>query len=208
MLILIFSCFLIWLDLATALSLKQSSIVDIIGSNLADASVDVVPDPSFYSGASDVIKGIAQVPGPSRVLNSRLLDPAVQRANSCDRNFGTTCPQGFMNIGAVKGGSAEVCRAAVTYDTPCNSEVYDFNSMTIAEKARWSDQCLAFWPCRKCERQYENSCPRDWIVAGEGKCAPTLAYSGPCDHTMNFKNFNSQMFELWSSECEAFWPCA
>merc|ERR1719188_2229681 len=145
-----------------AITAKSSPVVDILGSSLADQVISVVPDTSQYDESAQVIKGIAQVPAPKPFFNARLLDPQVQRASSCARDFRSKCPEGFVNIGTVKGGAIEYCRAMIGFETPCNDEVYQFSSMTIAEKNRWSDQCLAFWPCNQCVKDYKEPCPRDW----------------------------------------------
>ena len=62
-----------------------------------------------------------------------------------------------------------------------------FDSYSIAAKTRWSSMCLADWPCRECDRNFQLPCPREWGRApGTQACTPPQQYTCPCVGTVDF----------------------
>ena len=47
----------------------------------------------------------------------------------------------WVNVGAIKGGSAEYCAAGSAYIGPCRDEVKSFVGASEASKKRWSEAC-------------------------------------------------------------------
>merc|ERR1711953_138029 len=115
--------------------------------------IQVAPDMQEFRAANDVIKGIASVAPPQRLISSQLIDPlAGSTSETCDRDYTKLCPEDFVSIGAVHGGSDEYCFASPRYAGPCASESYAFGKYTGASKARWSRMCQTNWPCTRCQR--------------------------------------------------------
>merc|ERR1712061_691634 len=68
--------------------------------------------------------------------------------------------------------------------------------------------CQAYWPCIRCDRDYQEICPEGWIHANSGlRCSPPPNYNGPCRGIKDFTGYNVEMFQRWSSQCGAFWRC-
>merc|ERR1712183_174653 len=191
------------------LSIKSGQPLEAAGSILQNSKVAIVPDTKSIDDASSIIKGIAQVPAPTRPLAEHLTGPQPTATDSCERDY-TTCPDQFVNIGPAFGGS-ELCAASSGYVGPC-SEACDFGSMTVTAKARWSSLCQASFPCRVAAASFgvassaSAPCPEGWKhMEGELKCSSPSTYSGPCRGTMDFTGYNLNMLKKWSEKCGAAW---
>ena len=187
---------------ATA-SRSRRSPLDTIGEIMRSASVDSVPDTTKFDAYSNLIRGLSRVPAPSGLQTSRADPISSYGAGACQRDYNATCPQQFVVL-----GQTGQCVAGPRYAGPCASEAYTFTSMSETAKSRWSDQCLAKWPCISCDRAYQG-CPMGWASVNiqDSSCAPSPGYSGPCKGTAVFAGYNKVMLDQWSSECGAFWPC-
>jgi len=126
------------------------------------------------------MRAMGHLPRPISPFRSHAIDPSVLHENSCDRDYGVLCPDGFLNIGNVKGGGKDYCFASPSYDGPCSSDAYAFEGLSSTAKGRWSELCKAAWPCKRCERNYKEQCPRDWQSGSDGRCQPSSSYMGPC----------------------------
>ena len=212
-------------------SLAWGGPLDDAGDVLQSSPVSVVPDTTAIDEASKVIKGLAQIPAPSSINVKGLLDPKLDASvETCDRDYSMMCPDQFVNVGPIFGGTTEYCAASSDYDGPCASEAHTFDGMTIKAKARWSKLCQTSWPCILCERDYSAVCPEGWTQLNSSlSCAPPPAYAGPCrggdtfEYTLgrdtsslaylkmvstDFSGYNAAMMQHWSAECGAFWPCS
>jgi len=195
------------------LSIKSGQPLEAAGSILQNSKVAIVPDTKSIDDASSIIKGIAQVPAPTRAVEDHLVGPQPMAADSCERDY-TSCPDEFVNIGPAFGGSTELCAATSSYVGPC-MEAYSFGSMTVTAKARWSSLCQAYFPCRvaasdaaslRAGSSASALCPEGWKhIEGELKCSSPSTYSGPCRGTMDFTGYNLNMLKKWSGKCGAVW---
>lgn len=59
-----------------------------------------------------------------------------------------------------------------------------------------------------CVQDYSDRCPVGWRSVGQTSCSPTAGYSGPCQSTVNFAQYNAKMLGAFSNECGAYWKCA
>jgi CPW-WPC domain-containing protein len=160
--------------------------------------------------ASNIMKALSRLPAPtSPFIESKLDLKQVALDGTCDHDYTVDCPEQFVSIGAIFGGSTSYCAADSTYAGPCDSDVYNFAAYSKHAKARWSSMCLASWPCMECERDFQSPCPRDWLrAAGAQKCTPPSHYTGPCGGTVDFAFYNRAMLSEWSLRCGAYWECA
>jgi len=181
--------------------------VGSIGAMMGRLPVQMVPDTSSSDSAVGIIKGLARIPAPTRTFTEKI-DPVVPGVDSCDRDYDDVCPEGWVNIGAVKGGSTEYCHGGTQYFGPCSDEVQSFSSMSTNAKKRWSAACQAFFPCKSCSRDFGQTCPEGWAQVGNTrKCKPEAAYKGICRGAVNFEGYNNAMLESWSEACGAYWKC-
>lgn len=181
--------------------------MDSIGEMMGRSPVQMAPDTASSDSASKIITGIARIPAPGSVLINRV-DPVVPGEDSCDRDRDEICPEGWVNVGPLKGGSADHCHAGSEYFGPCRDELHAFGEMSKSAKKRWSKGCQAYFPCKSCHRDYQQVCPETWSQVGnEWKCKPPAEYSGPCRGDANFEGNNFAMLEAWSEMCEAYWKC-
>ena len=187
---------------ATA-SRSRRSPLDTIGEIMRSASVDSVPDTTKFDAYSNLIRGLSRVPAPSGLQTLRFDPISSYGAGACQRDYNATCPQQFVVL-----GQTDQCVAGPRYAGPCASEAYAFKSMSDTAKSRWSEQCLAKWPCISCDRDYQG-CPMGWasVNSQDSSCAPSAGYAGPCKGTAVFAGYNKDMLNQWSSECGAFWAC-
>jgi CPW-WPC domain-containing protein len=183
---------------------------DVISKTMADMQIAMAPDTSKFEDASELIRGMALVPGPPLGMASRsFLDPRVDAdPASCDRDYSVACPASFVNVGPIKGGDEEYCAASPEYDGPCNAEGYRLTKMSRKARERWSATCQANWPCKVCERDFTEVCPEGWSnVAGTMECKPPTDYDGPCKGGSDFAEYNVAMLKRWSAACRAYWKC-
>lgn len=165
--------------------------------------IQMAPDTAATDAAGEVIKGIEAVPAPGKVLTTRI-DPDVMGIDSCDRDYSAPCPLHFVSISSAGG---TLCAPRRSYEGPCASDSIVPATMSHSAKIRWSKQCLAYWPCSTCGRNYSNPCPEGWKQEDGGStCAPKSEYKGPCE-SQNFGSYNSRMLEAWQSKCGAYWKC-
>lgn len=160
--------------------------------------------------ASRVTQDLARMPQPFAPFKAERIDPVpVAGVGSCDRDYTQSCPHGWLSVGNIIGSSrGGFCAAAADNAGPCASEAFSFDGMSVQAKERWSDACLANWPCRHCERDFQ-SCPAGWShVEGSFVCSPPSSYRGPCQGESDFRGYTVDMLTRWSSTCGAFWPCA
>jgi len=93
------------------------------------------------------MRAMGHLPRPISPFRSHAIDPSVLHENSCDRDYGVLCPDGFLNIGNVKGGGKDYCFASPSYDGPCSSDAYAFEGLSSTAKGRWSELCKVFTQC-------------------------------------------------------------
>ena len=122
--------------------------LNAIGEMSSKMPVPMAPDTSPQDNAREVIKGIASVPAPGKVMVAKI-DPDVMGIDSCDRDYSIPCPSSFVPI---SGGTSMVCAPGRSYNGPCASESVAPAKMSKSAKTRWSKQCLAYWPCKDCKR--------------------------------------------------------
>ena len=184
-------------------SSAQRSPLDTIGDIMRSASVDSVPDTRKFDAYSNLIGGFSRVPAPAGLQTSRVDPISSFGAAACQRDYNVTCPEQFVAL-----GQTGQCVAGPRYAGPCASDAYTFTLMSDKAKARWSDQCLAKWPCIICDRAYQG-CPLGWTKGDvdEVSCVPPAGYTGPCKGAAVFAGYNREMLNQWSSQCGAFWPC-
>jgi CPW-WPC domain-containing protein len=187
-----------------------SSAIADIGEVLGQHVVNDLPVSQSMVTASNIMKAMSRLPAPASPFIESKLDPSHDAVvGTCDPDYTVDCPQHFVSIGSIFGGSASYCAADSTYAGPCDSDVFNFATYSKQAKARWSSMCLASWPCMECERDFQSPCPRDWLrAAGAQKCTPPSYYTGPCGGTVDFAFYNRAMLSEWSSRCGAFWECA
>merc|ERR1712232_31314 len=151
------------------------------------------------------IQGLARVPAPDAPFKKHFIDPSpAMGSGSCQRDFSAYCPSGFVEVGQAIAGEMNACAPKITYAGPC-TRITGFSRSSDKAKARFPDECHAYWPCVTCRHDY-GACPIGWEHLQSGACAPTEAYSGPCSD-QDFTGYTQSMLEEWASECTAFWPC-
>ena len=183
------------------------SVISDIGDVLSQHVVNDVPTSESVAAASNVMKSMARLPAPASPFTIAALDPSLD--NTCDRDFSSDCPQDFLSVGPILGGSTSYCAPATAYAGPCDSDVFNFDGYSHSAKARWSSMCLADWPCKECARDVQSPCPRGWARgSGARTCTSPSHYTGPCSGTVDFAFFNKAMLSEWSSHCDAYWECA
>ncbi|CRH00355.1 CPW-WPC family protein, putative [Plasmodium relictum] len=156
--------------------------------------------------AANILKGLKNIPPPIIQLNEdNLIDPEI----ICERDYNLPCPNDYNYIGFIHVTEDEICAPASTYDGPCKGEELNIKNMSEKTKETWSNKCQAFWPCKKCVRNFNSFCPEKWIkVKGTVRsCNPSTIYTGPCNFQMNFSGYNIRMLEEWSLKCKAWWKC-
>ena len=135
-------------------------------------------------------------------LGTAASDPALHYARSfCDKDYSQQCPLLFSPAGVGK------CAPTSGYMGPCTGGAQSFDVLSPSAKERWSELCLAPWPCVECRRDFSSLCPSGWVSDGGTKCKLTVAYSGPCGPVVDFAGFTRGMMAEWSSVCAAYWPC-
>jgi CPW-WPC domain-containing protein len=183
------------------------SVLSDIGDVLAEHVVNDMPTSESVAAASNVMQSMARLPGPGSPFIVATLDPSLD--NTCDRDYNSDCPQEFVSVGPIFGGSTSYCAAETTYAGPCDSDVFNFDGYSPSAKARWSSMCLANWPCKECVRDAQSPCPRGWgRGSGVRTCTSPSHYTGPCRGTADFAFYNQAMLSEWSSHCDAYWECA
>ena len=75
--------------------------------------MSVLPDTAAFADASKVIKGLARIPAP---LPTKPL-PAQSKfgVSSCAKDYSVKCPSGFVNVGAIYGGTKERINVAYVF---------------------------------------------------------------------------------------------
>ena len=121
---------------------------------------------------------------------------------NCQTDHGALCPDGFVLL-----PQSQSCLAGQDYEGPCSERAYDFHTLSIRAKRRWSELCLASWPCIWCERDFSKPCPDGWRQTAGGTCEAAVEYDGPCSPNADLSGFNAAMLEQWSSHCGAYWSC-
>ncbi|SCQ16360.1 CPW-WPC family protein [Plasmodium ovale] len=178
---------------------------DIISSSSSSPSAGNSSSPNT-NVAGDILKGLKKVPPPVVELNENaLIDPDI----ICERDYNTPCPNDYNYIGSIHEDDDEICAPSASYDGPCVGEELNVKDMSEKTKESWSKKCQAFWPCKKCVRNFTSFCPEKWdkVRGSIRSCKPSMLYSGPCKHQMNFSGYNARMLEEWSINCEAWWMC-
>ena len=115
-------------------------------------------------------------------------------------------------VDEVFGDGARCAANRSLYTGKCQDRTIKFVRLTKRAKKRWGSLCGFQWPCRRCQRNYSDPCPVGWntdLTKGVNStlCVASSDYTGPCDST-DFLLFNIAGKEEWSSECQAYWPCA
>ena len=159
------------------------------------------PDRTSQAAGAIVQRLGAQGPGVSPHAGAAL-DPDSHHARAaCDKDFSQQCPLLFSPAGVGN------CAPTAAYVGPCAGSVQSFDGLSSSAKERWSELCVAHWPCVECRRDFSSLCPGDWVSDGGTKCKPTASYIGPCISAMNFAGFTRGMVAEKSSTCGAYWPC-
>lgn len=197
------SRFIVLALLGRSTSAVDSPLEDV-GAVWSNSKIAIAPDISQFAGASQVVRAMAHMPAPNMRARFEVADPSVEA--KCDRDYNVLCPDKFVSIGPVKGGTKIYCTADSEYSGPCQG-AYAFESMSPSAKHQWSERCLSSWPCKHCTRDYRAPCPTEWRHEGGGICTPSPEYTGPCAAASDFGSYNEAMRDAWSNMCEAFWSC-
>ena len=194
----------------TAVADDALGVISDMGDMLAQHVVNDIPVSQSIVTASNIMKSMSRLPPPASPFIAAKLDPSHDDvADTCDHDYSSDCPEHFVSIGSILGGSTSYCASDSTYAGPCDSDVFNFAAYSPTAKARWSSMCLTNWPCNECERDFQSPCPQEWRRAtGARKCAPPSHYAGPCSGTVDFAFYNRAMLSEWSSRCGAYWECA
>lgn len=183
---------------------------DIISTSSSAPTQGKTEPPTDPNIAGDILKGVRSIPAPTIPTaitfdDEELIDPEI----ICDRDYNYPCPNDYNYIGSVHDDDEEICAPSATYDGPCKGQELSIKSMTNSAKEHWSTKCKAFWPCKRCIRNFTSFCPEKWVrVKGTVRtCEPTAEYIGPCNFQMNFLGHNIPMLQEWSLKCRAWWKC-
>jgi len=130
-------------------NLQETPLIETVGTILSQTKIGDIGDASLFDGTSAIMRAMGHLPRPISPFRSKAIDPSVLHENSCDRDFGVLCPDGFLSIGNVKGDGKEYCFASPSYDGPCSSDAYAFEGLSSTAKGRWSEKCKAAWPCKR-----------------------------------------------------------
>ena len=176
--------------------------VDAVASIFEHAPVQTFEAPKEVAATSALVRDLAAQPAPPSPIASRVLDPARHHAiAACDRDLAQPCPAEFEPVGNGQ------CAPLASYAGPCGG-AHSFAGLSPTAKARWSELCLAWWPCVSCERDLAGVCPVGWVRGGGAVCEPTPGYAGPCAASVDFAGYTRSMMAEWSATCDAHWPCA
>jgi len=181
---------------------NDGAMFDELATVFEHAPVEAFEHRADVDAASVVMEqlGAEQKLLPSNAIHS--FEPVRHHASvSCDRDFAQPCPQQFQ---AVDGN---MCAPIEGYQGPCGG-THSFEALSITAKGRWSEICLAWWPCLGCEHDFAAVCPTGWVLETEARCKPTAAYAGSCAAVVDFAGYTRDMFAQWSSSCDAHWPCS
>ena len=192
------------LSVAGALRLSPAGgPLDTLVGVFENAPVELHESRADVDATSEIMRSLGSQPAPPSPIASRLEDPERHHAFAwCDRDFAQPCPDQFESVAAGK------CAPGSGYEGPCGGDARSFDGLSAVAKGRWSDVCLAWWPCVECQRDYSTLCPVGWVVEGGARCTPTAAYAGPCGASADFSGYTRDMFAQWSSSCGADWPCS
>ena len=152
---------------------------------------------------SNLMRQLGSQSGPHSPILGRAADPSRHYAfAACEREFEQPCPDHFVTAGPGK------CAPGPEYDGPCSGDTLSLDGLSPIAKGRWSELCLAWWPCVECQREFSDICPKGW-ERGEGtECKPSAGYLGPCAAPTDFAGYSKPMLAQWSLACGAHWPCA
>ena len=64
----------------------------------------------------------------------------------CEKDFSRPCPIDFKPEKSPETDRT-ICSAEDAYEGPCERQI-DFGMFNSFTKNEWSEECLAFWPCR------------------------------------------------------------
>ena len=185
--------------LAAGLAGKVSFVQNpsALAAAMSGAKIYDTSNPSL-DDINEVIRGIGHVAPPKR--HSEELATKTQTVGSCARDY-AGCPEGFVS----KGGNC----VASSYVGPCKNEVFNPATWSLASKVRFQEQCGAFYPCQSCAQDFSSRCPQGFRQVGNSNvCEPTASYNGPCDHAVDFSEYNANMLSSFSQMCGAYWKCA
>ena len=201
---------MVWLNLhkstagasgAAFVSVAEPAFGDVAGI-FEHAPVQTFEARKDVAATSAIMQALSAQPAPASPIASRVLDPARHHAvAACDRDFAQSCPAEFEPVGAGK------CAPAAAYAGPCGGSL-SFVGLSAAAKGRWSDMCLAWWPCLSCDRDLASVCPVGWERDSGTVCKPTAVYGGPCTASVDFAGYTRSMLAQWSATCDAHLPCA
>ncbi|VWU48109.1 CPW-WPC family protein, putative [Hepatocystis sp. ex Piliocolobus tephrosceles] len=182
-----------------------SSAGDIVtsSSNAPSTEDKHIPNTNV---AGNILKIIKNIPPPVIKINEdNLIDPDI----ICERDYSVPCPNDFNYIGSVYETDDEICAPSPTYDGPCMDKELNINDISDIQKESWSKKCQAFWPCKKCVRNFTLFCPEKWnrVKGSIRSCEPSESYNGPCKFVVHFSGYNTTMLEEWSLKCHAWWAC-
>jgi len=174
-------------------------------STLARAVDDLATNQDGTDGGAQLLKSLSELDAPSPLSRQNADEPSSAYVSAaCRRDFNALCPQHFV----ILPGTSR-CIAGPKYVGPCTGTSYSFDGLSKAGKVRWSEKCMAYWPCHRCAADYADACPSEWTVVDSKsrKCEAPATYSGLCVRTVSFQGFNKEMLEYWSTFCGAHWRC-
>jgi CPW-WPC domain-containing protein len=188
----------------SALRLSPSgSALDAVAGVFENAPVQLSESREDVQATSAFMRRLGAQSASISPLVGRTLDPEKHHAfASCERDFGQPCPTQFASVGGGK------CAPSSSYHGPCGGDARGFGDLSAAAKERWSSICLAWWPCKRCQLDFSELCPREWVVDSGTRCTPTASYTGSCNAPADFAGYSRDMLSRWSSECGAHWPCS
>merc|ERR1712151_1248918 len=114
------------------------------------------------------------------------------------RNY-DICPKGWSDDGK---GFCVVIKQMSTNEG-CATR-YLFSAMSIKEKQSLASFCHIDFPClQSCDRNYDATCPADWISveSQSGLCFAPANYAGDCFSIVNTSGWNKDEKKGFTSRC-------
>eukprot|EP00914_Ancora_sagittata_P009683 GHVO01018413.1.p3 GENE.GHVO01018413.1~~GHVO01018413.1.p3 ORF type:complete len:154 (-),score=34.30 GHVO01018413.1:1479-1940(-) len=122
---------------------------------------------------------IQSLPGPDigadKVASTPIgrCDPRLmEEVDACVREYDIPCPVSFTLLSGISNEDLQ-CAPNDAYDGPCTHPFTHIN-MTQSAKKRWSNECMAWWPCARDTCRPTGTCPGEWEAKKE---TPTIHWS-------------------------------
>ncbi|CAD2098400.1 CPW-WPC family protein [Plasmodium vinckei brucechwatti] len=165
---------------------------------LSDDEYCISPD-NYKGSCLNKIKFI-DMPNKEKSIYSNLCDIKWPCKEKCEHDYFDLCPDGWIET------NDGYC-LATNYNGTCQRKM-NFKDLDKAMKQIYEQKCQFNYPCiNSCEKNYDDLCPKSWIIFNENECAPSKYYNGNCKENYIFKNKNIEEKKNFEKLCNVSYPC-